>query len=80
MPGRPRVCSGAPGYDHTVTHYPALIGVATFVIGTAIAVALFAALDVTWILLIGPTVGIACAAYAAYRTARGNGPGASRPT
>jgi hypothetical protein len=45
------------------------VAVGTFVLGLAVAVAVFAALDVGWIFLIGPAMGIAIAAHAAYRTA-----------
>jgi hypothetical protein len=50
--------------------YPALVGVVTFVVGTVVAVLLFALLDISWVLLVGPVIGIGCAAYAAYRTAQ----------
>jgi hypothetical protein len=46
-----------------------LIGVCAFVIGLAISIAIFAALDVKMILLVGPAIGIGYAAYTAYRTA-----------
>lgn len=46
-----------------------MIGVATFVIGVAVAALIFAALDVEWVFLLGPVAGIGLAAYAAYRTA-----------
>ena len=52
-------------------------------LGTAIAVLLFAVLDVDWILLFAPVVGIGCAAYAAFRTAQRDvppdGEGTRRP-
>lgn len=46
-----------------------LIGVATFAIGLALAALIFAALDVEWIFLVGPAIGISAAALAGYRTA-----------
>jgi hypothetical protein len=46
-----------------------LIGVAAFVIGLAISIAIFVALDVRMIFIVGPAIGIGYAAYTAYRTA-----------
>jgi len=46
-----------------------LIGIATFVVGLAICIAIFVALDVKMILVIGPAVGVAFAAYSAYKSA-----------
>jgi len=46
-----------------------LIGIGTFVLGVAICIAIFAALDVKMLLLIGPAIGVGFAAYAAYKTA-----------
>ena len=46
-----------------------ILGIGTFVVCLAIAVALFAALDVELLLLVGPAIAIGAASYAAYRTA-----------
>lgn len=47
-----------------------LMGVATLVVGISASMAIFALLDVNWIFLAGPVIGVALAAFAAYRTAR----------
>lgn len=46
-----------------------LIGIVTFVVGLAGCIAIFVALDVRMVFLIGPAVGVALAAYWAYKTA-----------
>ncbi len=52
-----------------------LMGVGTLVVGISASMAVFALLDVNWIFLAGPVIGVALAAYAAYRTARDVPPG-----
>jgi hypothetical protein len=52
-----------------------LLAVATFVVGLALCIALFAVLDIDGVYLIGPGVVVAAAALAAYRAAR-RSPGA----
>jgi hypothetical protein len=47
-----------------------LLGAGTFVLCLALCVALFLALDVSMILLVGPAAGIAYASFVAYKTAR----------
>lgn len=47
-----------------------LVGLAALVVGMAASMAIFALLDVNWIFLAGPVIGVALAAFAAYRTAR----------
>ena len=44
---------------------PVIVGIATFVVGLGIAVALFVALDVKLLFLVGPAIGIGAVAYAA---------------
>jgi hypothetical protein len=46
-----------------------LLGAGTFVVALALCVALFAALDVDWLYLVGPAIAVGAASYAAYRTA-----------
>lgn len=46
-----------------------LLAVATFVVGFGLCVALFAALDVEAIYLVGPAIAVGAGAYAAYHTA-----------
>lgn len=46
-----------------------MLGVATFVLGFALCVVLFEALDVETIYLVGPAIAVGAGAYAAYRTA-----------
>ena len=47
----------------------ALFGFGTFVIGLALCLAIFAVLDVGTAFMAGPVLGLAAAAYAAYRSA-----------
>lgn len=47
----------------------ALFGLGTFAIGLALCLALFAVLDVGAAFIAGPVIGLAAAAYAAYRSA-----------
>jgi len=49
-----------------------LLAVATFVVGLALCIALFVALDVELIFLVGPAIGLGAGAYAAYKSAREN--------
>ena len=59
-----------------MTHGQAvLLGVGTFVAGLLACIALFAALDVQALFLPGPAIGVALAAYGAYRTAAGDAGG-----
>jgi hypothetical protein len=51
-----------------------LTGVGAFVVGLAICIAIFVALDVKMIFLVGPAVGVGYAAYSAYRTAADDRP------
>jgi len=56
---------------HRTHHrYARTVGIATFIVSLALSALLFALLDVNWIFLTGPAIGIAAAAYAAYRTAQ----------
>jgi hypothetical protein len=48
----------------------ALFGFGTFVIGLALCLAILAVLDVGTAFMAGPVVGLAAAAYAAYRSAQ----------
>ena len=45
------------------------LGVGTFVVCLGVCIALFAALDVEMLLLVGPAVGIAIGSYGAYKSA-----------
>jgi hypothetical protein len=49
------------------------LAVSTFVVGLAIAVAIFAALDVKLLYLVGPAIAIGAAAFTAYRSAHSDG-------
>ena len=51
-----------------------LLGAGTFVVCLALAAALFAALDVKMLYLIGPAIAIGIASHSAYRTAAGDAP------
>lgn len=51
-----------------------LFAVATFVLGLAICVAIFVALDVKLLFLVGPAIGVGYASYIAYRSALDDGP------
>jgi len=57
-----------------------LVGIVTFAVGLALCVAIFVALDVKMLFLVGPVMGIAIAAYSAYRSARAERAGIERPT
>jgi len=46
-----------------------ITGLATFIVGTALCVAIFAALEVKMLFLVGPLIGVGAASFAAYRTA-----------
>ena len=46
-----------------------LVGIGTFVVGVAICIAIFAALDVKMLLVVGPAIGVGFAAYSAYQSA-----------
>ena len=49
-----------------------LLGLSTFIVGLALCIALFAALDVKMLYLIGPAIVVGVAAYTAYRNAARN--------
>jgi hypothetical protein len=51
-----------------------LLAVATFVFGFGVCVAVFAALDVKAIFLVGPGILVAGSAFAAYKSALDDGP------
>lgn len=51
-----------------------MLGVATFVVAFGLCVALFGALDVKAIYLVGPGIAVAAGAFAAYKRALGNTP------
>jgi hypothetical protein len=51
------------------TSQPVVVAVLTFIVGMAICVFIFAALDVQMIFLVGPAIAVGAGAYAAYRTA-----------
>jgi uncharacterized membrane protein len=47
-----------------------LFGIVTFAVGLALCVAIFVALDVKMLFLVGPVMGLAIVAYLVYRSAR----------
>jgi hypothetical protein len=51
-----------------------LLAVGTFVLGLAVCVAIFLALDVKLLFLVGPAIGVGYASYVAYRSALDDGP------
>jgi hypothetical protein len=46
-----------------------VVGVGTFVVGLAIAIALFVVLGIEPLFLVGPAIAVGAGAYAAYRAA-----------
>ena len=58
------------GYENLVNRrQAAMLGVVTFVVGFAVCIAIFAALDVSAVYLVAPAIAVAAGAFAAYRNA-----------